>query len=44
VRNIFEKIVERQADRLAASGKEMTKEALCEIKPQDLPDREALAF
>jgi AAA+ superfamily predicted ATPase len=39
VRNIFEKIVEKQADRLAASGKEMTREALCGIKPEDIPEK-----
>lgn len=43
VRNIFEKIVERQADRLAASGEEMTREALCEILPEDVPERKDLA-
>jgi len=42
VRNIFEKIVERQADRLASSGEEMTREALCEIKSEDIPDRKDL--
>jgi hypothetical protein len=42
VRNIFEKTVERQADRLASSGVEMTKEALCEIRPEDIPDRASL--
>ncbi len=42
VRNIFEKIVERQADRLALSGAELSKQALCEILPQDIPNKEEL--
>jgi hypothetical protein len=42
VRNIFEKAVERQADRLASSGAEMTKEALCELRAEDIPDRDSL--
>jgi hypothetical protein len=44
VRNVFEKTVERQADRLASSGAEMTKEALCEIRPEDIPDRDSLGL
>jgi SpoVK/Ycf46/Vps4 family AAA+-type ATPase len=39
VRTIYEKTTERQADRLAQSGQELTREALCEIRPEDLPAR-----
>jgi SpoVK/Ycf46/Vps4 family AAA+-type ATPase len=42
VRNVFEKILERQADRLAASGTELTKDALCEIADADIPTEEEL--
>ena len=42
-RNLFEKILERQADRLANSGAELTKEALCEIADADIPTEEELA-
>jgi len=41
-RNIFERVLERQADRLASSGAPMTKEALCEIQEADIPTQEEL--
>jgi len=36
VRNVFERIVQKQADRLA-SVTELTEDILCEIKPEDVP-------
>jgi stage V sporulation protein K len=37
VRTVYEKITEKQADRLAQSTVELTREALCEIRAEDLP-------
>lgn len=36
VRNVFERIVQKQADRLA-SVSELTEDILCEIRPEDVP-------
>jgi len=39
VRNVFERIVQKQADRLA-SVTELTEDILCEIKAEDVPSEE----
>ena len=36
VRNVFERIVQKQADRLATVA-ELTEDILCEIRPEDIP-------
>ena len=41
VRNLFEKALSRQANRLARSGGEISREQLMEILPEDLEDEEA---
>lgn len=40
VRNMLEKVLEKQADRLATSGVELTREALCEVIIEDIPPLE----
>ncbi len=43
VRNIFEKMLEKQANRLASSGAPMTRESLCRFEEDDVPTKEELA-
>jgi SpoVK/Ycf46/Vps4 family AAA+-type ATPase len=40
IRNLLERVVERQADRLANAGIELTREALCQIEAEDIPPLE----